>query len=270
MQRSKPTKFRVLATLLLLLIQFTWTVPTTQAEPASLRTERYIIPLVKNFGIERIGVENQVDDHNRFKLVEFHSRLTWIGHIPSVTKVAVHGEVIVGETTDSLFIFDTANPEPVPELYKTRQSWQSELMARSIPKDISLNTPDMLPDVLPNRALKPWEYRVMDGWLGQSDVEWGGFTIITGWFVAFVAGWYLNRNRSILLISIAIGSFTNGIGRIILEQGSSAGVGLFFEPVVCCVMMAFGRGIRAAFGPRRPPLNTPPVGSASADGISPS
>ena len=269
MQRSKPTNFRVLATLLMLLIAFLWMSPTTQAAPASSRTERYIVPLIKDFAVERADLELRHNDYNLFQLVQSNGLSSWGEPIPSVTTVAVHGELILGETTDSFFILDTAVPEPTPQFYKTRESWQARFIALGIPKDISLTTPDTLAAVLPNRTLRPYEYRVMHGWFGQSDDDWEGITIISGWFVAFVVGWFLKRSRSILLMSILIGSFTNVLGRIIIGGDLAAGVGLFLEPVVCSVMMAFGRGIRAAFKPRRPPLKPPPVGSASADGISP-
>ena len=269
-EQPVPTKFRFLTTLLMLLSAFACMSPATQAAPASLRTERYIVPLVKDFAIQRADLELRHNDYNLFQLVQSNGLSSWGEPIPSVTTVAVHGELILGETTDSFFVFDTAVSEPTPQFYKTRESWQARLIALGIPKSISLSTPDTLAAGLPNRTLRPWEYRVMHGWLGQSDDDWEGITIISGWFVAFVVGWYLKKRRSILLISILIGSFTNIFGRIIIGgEGPAAGVGFFLEPVVCCVTMAFGRGIRTAFGPRRPPLKTSPVGSALADGISP-
>jgi hypothetical protein len=231
---------------------------------------RLLLASICIFLISTIVADAQVapDDNYQLPLIDPYIlshrndqfQILWcdVGHnyggsivVDHVEQLAVSGKNIVGIAKAGNFIFNTQHEGEAPQVFSTYQKWQDGLAAAGIPVNIQLNTPDSLATNVPDRILRPWNYRVMKGRFGQSDDTWSLIVQLLGFALTFLLG-CLNPKKFLRGDAVLIGLAVNIIGQdIIAGGGAGEFVGYIGLPLMCCIAGYFGSQARKIINPAR-------------------
>lgn len=162
-----------------------------------------------------------------------------------VKKVAVSGGAIVGTTETGFFILDTTTPYPESQIFSEVQGWQNAMKAAGIRPDIQLNEPDILAAKVPDRLLRPLDYRAMKGLLGLSDGAWSAILLLITAAIIFLRGAVGGPGTTLLPLAILLGAILT-VGLIALGIiDLAAFMGFFIYPVWYWIIGKLGRFFRA-------------------------
>jgi hypothetical protein len=207
--------------------------------------EAYCLPLIGPYAIHH---EDQREGGST-ELVEVPPpgpglAFSWHTILPDVKQVAVEGNIIVGRTSSQFFVFDT-HRRVKPELLDSPEVWQSALARAGVPGGIRLSNPDALAAGVSERVLRPWNFRMMRGWLGYSDDQWSFIVQLAGLIVAVCIGFFGRPGRFPLVALVMLGIVIDfGAQFVILGGGPGACVGLVGYPIWACIGGLFGKGLR--------------------------
>lgn len=216
--------------------------------------ERYQLPLVGSYGVYREGggYERDAGRHRLVRMEHFSSGTVAYGDVVTkLSQVAVAGRFIVGQSDGGWFLLDTAAERPEPVTFASEEAWRSALAAAGVPHGIQLATPDSLAAAVLDTTLRPWNYRVMRGLLGQSDSMWSLIIQIIGILLSLVIGFYLQSRSAVMPIALLGWSVDVVAQMIIAGEGPGAFVGLFAFPIMYWIAIMFGRSARELVRPRR-------------------
>lgn len=243
---------------MLALILSTLVVPATTMA-ADLGAGAYRLPLVEPFAIYRSDKALRVSpDRGLYQLVEVMPSSPGVGlstrlMIPKVESVAVQDRIIFGKAADGFFVVDTHQPDPQPQVLRSRDEWEAALSNVGVGDPNALKEPDALAAGVSDPVLRPWKYRIARARLGISDDTLSLMVQLLGFALAFVVGLVSPQGKSPMAVAVVLGLIINVVAQIFIAGGGpGAAVGFVAFPLYCILAAALGKGLRLLTFSRRP------------------
>jgi hypothetical protein len=165
--------------------------------------------------------------------------------VPGIEEIAVAGTLITGKANGRLFLLDARTTQPTPQFFATAEQWSAALKAAGVPKAPQLMTPQARAANLPDKTLRPWNYRMMGGKLGLSDDEWSAAIQGIGLVLAFLLGILLGQRSGLMGLAIFLGIVINVVAQVFVAGGGpGAAAGFFVLPLIFMLLAAGGRLLR--------------------------
>jgi len=190
-----------------------------------------------------------VSRHGAFALARNAADIGWYAIVPEVTAFACRGRIIVGTCAQGYFIYDTRGEQFVPgnrgfvpssmnapEYFTDVATWRKRLKELAFPQDVHLLDPAYVAIGFDPMQLKPWEYRVMKGTFGLTDVAWSGIAVITVHLWAVFCGLFLRVKWRWVVLAL-VGGLLAGVLCDTLEPQGPAIATLTF-PLRCLFVAA--------------------------------
>lgn len=207
--------------------------------------DRYQVPLLPGF-VVYVGHDGQG------KVGDLSPGPNWgMGiHADQVKRVAVAGKLIVGDSGKGFFIYDTTSPASDAHYYATDVEWKAALADHRVNVIPPLSEPKALMAGVPDRALRPWNYRTMRGALGWTDDDWAAIVVFAGLGLSFIIGLRSTERGSPGVAAFLLALLLVFVGPICIAGGGPpAGAGLIMWPIVYPLVARMGRAFRRK--PRR-------------------